>query len=111
LPEPPAVVDASLVVVFGISIFTFIGAAGYGLAELTGHATPGAVVTIWGTALAGLFLLPVILVLGYYLAIGTTRFGLDPDNHSVPLNTGVMDLIGVVAFVSAMSLSGVAFHG
>lgn len=111
LPEPPAVVDGSLVVVFGISIFTFIGAVGFGLAELTGHATPGGLVTIWGTALTGLFLLPVILVLGYYLAVGTTRFGLDPDNHSVPLNTGVMDLVGVVAFVSAMSLSGVAFHG
>lgn len=111
LPEPPAVVDGSLVLVFGISIFTFIGVVGFGLAELTNHATPGAFVTIWGTALAGLFLLPVILVLGYYLAVGTTRFGLDPDNHSVPLNTGVMDLVGVVAFVGAMSLSGVAFHG
>lgn len=111
LPEPPAVVDSSLVVAFGLAIFTFIGAVGYGLAELTGRAIPGAVVTIWGTALAGLFLLPVILVLGYYLAVGTTRFGLDPDDHSVPLNTGVMDLVGVVAFVAAMSLSGVAFHG
>ncbi len=111
LPEPPAVVDGSLVVVFGLSIFTFIGAVGFGVAELTGHATPGAVATIWGTALAGTFLLPAILALGYYLAVGTTRFGLDPDNHSVPLSTGVMDLTGVVAFVVAMSLSGVPFDG
>jgi mgtE-like transporter len=55
--------------------------------------------------------MPAILALGYYLAIGTTRFGLDPDNHSVPLATGVMDVVGVVAFVLAMSLSGVTFHG
>ena len=61
--------------------------------------------------LAGLMLLPIILGLGYYLAVGTTRFGLDPDNHTVPLITGVMDLAGVVAFVVSMSLLGVAFHG
>jgi mgtE-like transporter len=111
LPEPPAVVDASLVVGFGLAIFAFIGTVGFAIAQLTGQATPSAVLTIRGTFLAGLFLLPIILVLGYYLAVGTTRFGLDPDDHSVPLNTGVMDLTGVVAFVAAMSLSGVIFHG
>jgi mgtE-like transporter len=67
--------------------------------------------TVWGTVLTGLLLMPMILALGYYLAIGTTRFGLDPDNHSVPLATGVMDVVGVVTFVLAMSLSGVTFHG
>jgi mgtE-like transporter len=111
LPEPPAVVDASLVVAFGLAVFTFIGSVGYAIAGLAGQAIPPAALTIRGTVLAGVFLLPVILLLGYYLAVGTTRFGLDPDNHSVPLNTGVMDLTGVVAFVVAMSLSGVTFHG
>ena len=111
LPEPPAVVDGSIVVVFGLAVFTLIGTLGVALAELTGQAIPGVTSTVWGTVLAGAFLMPIILALGYYLAIGTTRFGLDPDNHSVPLSTGVMDVAGVVAFVLAMSLSGVTFHG
>jgi len=111
LPEPPAIVDGSLVVAFGVAIFTFIGAAGYALAQATSNATPSAGVTIGGTALAGGLLLPAILALGYSLAVGTTRFGLDPDNHTVPLSTGSMDLAGIVAFIAAMSLSGVAFHG
>jgi mgtE-like transporter len=111
VPEPPALIDGTLVVAFGAAIFLFIGLGGFGLATLTGEATPGAFTTIWGTALAGLFLLPAILLLGYYLAVGSTRFGLDPDNHSVPLSTGVMDLIGIVAFITAMALSGVTFHG
>jgi mgtE-like transporter len=110
-PEPPAVVDLSLVVTFGIAIFIFIGVLGFALADLVGKATPGAATTVWGTVLAGLMLLPIILGLGYYLAVGTTKFGLDPDNHTVPLTTGVMDLAGVVAFVVSMSLLGVAFHG
>jgi mgtE-like transporter len=111
LPEAPALVDGSLVVAFGLTIFTFIGLLGYSLAEVSGRAAPALATTVWGTVLAGLMLLPVILVLGYYLAVGTERFGLDPDNHTVPLSTGLMDLAGVVAFVAAMSLLGVAIHG
>ncbi|HET7928464.1 MAG TPA: magnesium transporter, partial [Actinomycetota bacterium] len=110
-PEPPALVDAALVVTFGLAIFTFIGVLGSWLADLVGEATPDAATTVWGTVFAGILLLPIILALGYYLAIGTTRFGLDPDNHTVPINTGVMDLAGVVAFVVSMSLLGVAVHG
>jgi mgtE-like transporter len=111
VPEPPALVDGSLVVGFGFSIFLFIGIAGYALAELAGRATPDLGATVGGTVLAGVALLPVILLLGYYLAVGTTRFGLDPDNHSVPLGTGAMDLAGIVAFVAAMAVSGVSLHG
>ena len=111
LPEAPALVDGSLVAAFGLAIFTFIGVVGAGLAEAIGVATPAASITVWGTALAGILLLPVILLLGYYLAVGTERFGLDPDNHTVPLCTGLMDLAGVVAFVAAMSLLGVSIDG
>ncbi len=111
LPEAPAVVDATLVVAFGIAIFTFIGLFGAGLAEVIGEAAPAVAITVWGTGLAGFLLLPVILLVGYYLAIGTERFGLDPDNHTVPLCTGLMDLAGIVAFVAAMSLLGVSIDG
>lgn len=111
LPEAPAVVDGSLVVVFGLTIFAFIGLLGSALGEVWGRAAPAVATTVWGTVLAGLMLLPIILVLGYYLAVGTERFGLDPDNHTVPLSTGLMDLAGVVAFVAAMSLLGVSIHG
>ena len=55
--------------------------------------------------------MPLILVVGYYLAVLTSRFGLDPDNHGVPIITSVMDLAGVVALLLAMSLSGVALNG
>ena len=61
--------------------------------------------------LAGLLVLPVTLVVGYYIAVLTSRFGLDPDNHGVPIITSVMDLTGVAAVLVAMSLSGVAIHG
>jgi mgtE-like transporter len=111
LPERPAVVDASIVVLLGLAIFTLIGVVGFGLAAVVGQPGPSATDTIGGTMLAGLLVLPLILVTGYYLAVLTSRFGLDPDNHAVPIITSVLDLAGVVALLLAMSLSGVALNG
>jgi mgtE-like transporter len=51
------------------------------------------------------------IVVSYYVAIGTTRFGWDPDNHSVPVITSVMDLTGTIAFLFALAIFGVALHG
>jgi mgtE-like transporter len=111
LPESPALVDAGLVVVFGVAIFTFIGAVALVLSNLTGLAHPGAGPMIGGTLLAGVLALPVVIGVGYYLAIVTSRFGLDPDNQSVPIITSVMDLVGVAAVLIAMATLGVAING
>jgi mgtE-like transporter len=111
LPESPALLDAGLVVVFGVAIFTFIGAVALVLANLTGLAHPGAGTMIGGTLLAGVLALPVVIGVGYYLAIVTSRFGLDPDNQSVPIITSVMDLVGVGAVLIAMATLGVAING
>ena len=111
LPESPALLDAGLVIVFGVAIFTFIGAVAVALANLTGLAHPGAGTMIGGTLLAGVLALPVVIGVGYYLAIVTSRFGLDPDNQSVPIITSVMDLVGVAAVLIAMATLGVAING
>jgi mgtE-like transporter len=111
LPESPALLDAGLVVVFGLAIFTFIGAVALALANLTGLAHPGAGTMIGGTLLAGVLVLPVVIGVGYYLAIVTSRFGLDPDNQSVPIITSLMDLVGVAAVLIAMATLGVAING
>jgi mgtE-like transporter len=111
LPESPALLDAGLVIVFGAAIFTFIGAVAVVLANLTGLAHPGAGTMIGGTLLAGVLALPVVIGVGYYLAIVTSRFGLDPDNQSVPIITSVMDLVGVAAVLIAMATLGVAING
>jgi mgtE-like transporter len=54
---------------------------------------------------------PVTLVVGYYLAIGTFRFGLDPDDQSVPIITSVMDLAGVAVVLFVMTSLGVLPNG
>ena len=111
LPETPALVDGTVVFTLSVAVFSLIGTLAVGLATLTGHApiSPGAVVA--GSLVAGMIVTPVTIVISYYLAIVTYRFGLDPDNHTVPIITSVMDLAGVACVLFVMSVSGVLPHG
>jgi mgtE-like transporter len=106
-PEPPALVDSSIVALFGIVIFAVIGVVGWALSAVIGFDHPGAATMIGGTLLAGLLTLPLTILIAYYLAVLTTRFGLDPDNFGVPAITSALDLAGVACFLVAMSVSGV----
>jgi len=108
LPEIPAVVDASIVIGLSFVVFTLIGTIGWALGQATGMASmPGSGILIGGTLLAGLILTPITILAGYYLAISTYRFGLDPDNQSVPIITSVMDLAGVACILIVMTVLGV----
>lgn len=110
-PEAPAVVDASLVVAFALVIFPIIGSLGLAFSAITGQGHPGAATMVAGALLAGLLATAVAIVFAYYIAILTARFGLDPDNHGVPIITSVIDLAGVVSFLLVLSVFGVAVHG
>ena len=109
-PEVPALVDASIVLGLGLVVFSLIGVVAVGLTSIAHHVVqPGLVVL--GTIIAGLIATPVTIVLSYYLAIVTYRFGLDPDNQTVPIITSVMDLAGVAGILVVMTLLGVLTHG
>jgi mgtE-like transporter len=116
-PQPPAILDGAIVVAFGVVVFTVIGGVAAllerltGLADRAGALHPGAATIVAGALLAGVIVLPILLLAGYYSAVVTTRFGLDPDNHGVPMITSLLDLAGVAAVLFAMGVLGVAVHG
>jgi mgtE-like transporter len=110
-PEAPAFLDASLVVGFALVIFPLIGALGFGFSALAGQAHPGAGVMVAAALLSGILATAGAIVVAYYMAVLSTRFGLDPDNHGVPVITSSMDLAGVAAFLAVLPLLGVAVHG
>ena len=66
---------------------------------------------IGGTVLTGMIATIISCFVGYYVAVLSSRLGLDPDNQSVPVITSVMDLAGVVSFIVVLSLLGVVTHG
>jgi mgtE-like transporter len=106
-PDPAARLDGAVVAALATATFLIVGVGATVLAELTTRDHPGAATMIGGTMLAGLFVLPVVLVLGYAVAVATARFGFDPDDHSVPVITSAMDLVGVAAVLVAMQALGV----
>ena len=55
--------------------------------------------------------MPITIVAAYYVSVVTYRFGLDPDNQSVPIITSVMDLSGIAVFLFVMTSLGVLSHG
>jgi mgtE-like transporter len=111
-PEAPAIVDGAIVVAFGAFVFLLIGVVAAALEQVTGLADragvlhPGVSTIVAGTLLAGAIVLPITLLAGYYSAVVTARFGLDPDNQGVPFITSLMDLAGVAAVLFAMGVSG-----
>lgn len=111
LPEPLALLDSSLIVGFAVVAFAFLGAAGLGYSVIANVAYPSVTVMVAGTLLGGMLATAIAIPVSYYIAIGTTRLGWDPDNHSVPVITSVMDLAGTIVFLLAISLFGVAVHG
>jgi mgtE-like transporter len=112
LPEIPALVDASIVSALSIAVFATVGVVAYALGMATDLVgMPSLPALVGGTVLAGLIVTPVTLVAGYYLAIGTFRFGLDPDDQSVPIITSVMDLAGVAVVLFVMTSLGVLPNG
>ena len=42
--------------------------------------------------------------LSYYVAILADRFGLDPDDHCIPITSSVMDLLGSIILVAVVTL-------
>ncbi len=112
LPEIPALVDASIVSALSIAVFAMVGVVAYVLGVATDLVgMPSLSTLVGGTLLAGLIVTPITLIAGYYLAIGTFRFGLDPDDQSVPIITSVMDLAGVAVVLFVMTSLGVLPNG
>jgi len=110
-PETLAFLDAGLVVVSGLFAFTLTGTLAFVFSAVAGKAHPGVAVMIGGTLLAGMISTFITIGVSYFIAIVTTRFGLDPDNQAVPIITSFMDLAGVLTFLFVLSLLGVGTHG
>jgi mgtE-like transporter len=110
VPEPVALLDSALVFISGLFAFVAVGTIGYVYGLLRG-GNLGPVVMIGGTVLTGVLATLISILVAYYVAVLSSRFGLDPDNQSVPIITSVMDLAGVFCFLSVLSLLGVVAHG
>jgi mgtE-like transporter len=49
-----------------------------------------------------------VAAVSYYATLVVVRFGLDPDNHGIPIVTASLDVVGASVFVGALLVWGVA---
>lgn len=107
-PGAVALLDGTIVLVLGLIVYAVSAITTLGVAAATGAAYPGAFTFLGVVMVGGMLATVVAAAIGYYAAIVTYRFGFDPDNHTIPLVTSGMDLLGVTCLVIALVLFGVA---
>jgi mgtE-like transporter len=107
-PQPAALLDASVVLGLGVTVYALTAVTTLGLAEMLDYAYPGALRFIGVTMVGGLMATVLASLIGYYAAVVAFRFGFDPDNHTIPLVTSGMDLLAIVCLVAALVMFGVA---
>lgn len=106
-PDAAALLDGTVVLVLGLFIYSLTAVASLATAALFNQAYPGAFVFLGVAMLGGLLAMLLAGLIGYYAAIVTFRFGFDPDNHTIPLVTSGMDLLGVICLVTSLVIFGV----
>ncbi|MDQ4143913.1 MAG: magnesium transporter [Actinomycetota bacterium] len=107
-PEAAALLDFTIVLALGLTVYGITAFATLGIAEVFDQAYPGALRFVGIVMLGGMLATLVAAFIGYYAAILAHRFGFDPDNHTIPLVTSGMDLLGVICLVVALVVFGVA---
>ena len=106
-PEAVAGLDATIIFMFAVFMFALRGAAAALIAAAMNLASPGIIVMVGVSLLAGLLATVLVIVISYYTAVATYRLGLDPDNHGIPIISSTMDLLGVIAFMIGLLAFGV----
>jgi mgtE-like transporter len=101
-----AIDDVLLVYMYAIPVFVFLGLTSTLVANVLNKASPGIVDMLGVSLIAGFFATTASVVVGFYSAVATHRFGLDPDNHGIPIVTSSLDLLGALSLILAIVLLG-----
>ena len=105
-PSKRVSANFAVIYLFSLFIFSFVGVLSYGASSAIypGSATPTIVEMLSISLLAGMLCASFLNFASYYIAILSFRFGMDPDNDTIPLITSLTDVVGVVCLLLAMSV-------
>ena len=107
IPPRAARRDFLLIASFAAPLFVLVAVTADVAAITFNLNSPGLARMVLVSVFAGLLATIAVIVIAYYGAIGTYRFGLDPDNHGIPLVTSSMDFLGSVSLILAIVVVGV----
>lgn len=98
--------DVTLVYAYAVPVFVFLGLSSTVVAHAVGVRSPGALNMLAVSLIAGFLATTSAVIVGFYSAVATYRFGLDPDNHGIPLVTSSLDLFGALSLILAIVILG-----
>lgn len=107
VPGGPALLDGSLSLIFGAFAFTALALTTWAASLVAGLAPPAVPVVLGAALLAGAISVVLLVAVSYITATTSYRFGLDPDNESIPIVTSTMDLLGLITLVGVVALLGI----
>ncbi len=103
VPRKPALENFGIMYFCAVVTFFYIGLVSFGSAVLLGGSDNlGLFTSICIIMIAGLLATTILNFLSYYVAILATRFGLDPDDHCIPITSSTMDLLGSLTLMTVI---------
>jgi mgtE-like transporter len=94
--------DIMLVYVYATAIFLVLGGAVELLSVVLSLKGPSTLTMLGVVLVAGLLATTWTNFVGYFGAVATYRYGLDPDNFGIPLVSGTSDLLGAIALILSL---------
>jgi mgtE-like transporter len=110
IPQFAAFRDFTLTYIFAAGVYVFVGGASHliALVLFPEGASPGFLVMIGVSALAGLIATTTAVLAAYYGSTISYRLGLDPDTYGIPIITAAVDLLGFMSLIIALIVFGLA---
>lgn len=106
VPGAAARENFAITYVFALWVFTLVGVSSYAVAWAIGLSSPPLWDMVALTLVAGLMTVTALNIVAYYVAVMTYRMNLDPDDHSIPLTSSAVDMIGSFALIGTILLMG-----
>lgn len=108
VPRGGARDDIRITFTLALPIFVLLAILAGTVGPLAGRTSPGLGVLVGVAVTGGLFATSFVALIAYYGTLLVVRFGLDPDNHGIPLVSASLDVVGALTLVGALLLWGVA---
>jgi mgtE-like transporter len=108
IPQGQARHDIRIVYGLALPIFTLLALLAGTIGVALGKTSPGLFHLIAAALTGGLLATTFVCVVAYYGTLLVVRFGLDPDNHGIPLVSASLDVVGSATLIFALLIWGVA---
>lgn len=108
VPRGDARDDIRITFVLALPIFFLLSLLAGTIGGAAGRTSPGLVLLVAVALTGGLVATAFVAAIAYYGTLIVVRFGLDPDNHGIPLVSASLDVVGAFTLVGALVLWGVA---